>query len=355
MIPLLAFFFVALGFSFFCSLLEAIILSTPMTFINVLKRQGNKVGVLLEKQKTHIDRPLGAILTLNTVAHTVGAAGVGAAATNLWGDAALGIVSAVLTFLILVLSEIIPKTIGASQYKRFSTFAAYSIQGLVWFTFPVVKLLELISTLFRSRSHAQRISRDEIAAAAALGKREGVLKTRELKIITNLMELEKIAVRHIMTPRPVVYALEANLTIAEVIEKRRIPRFSRIPIYSDSIDRIDGLVLRFEVLEAYSNQHYTKTLHELMHPIHAIPGSVSITHALERFLQDRVHFFVVLDEYGGTAGIVTMEDAFETLVGSEIVDETDPVTDMQALAIRLAKRRQNRRQYDLHATNDPEP
>ena len=322
----------ALGVSFLCSLLEASILSMTPAFVSMLVSRGRRTGRMLEAMKTNIDRPLSAILTLNTVAHTVGAAGVGAQAAAIFGRQWVGAISAVLTFLILILSEIVPKTIGAVAFKRMAGFTAYTVQGMTLLLWPLVRVCELVSRLISGSTHSGTLTREELESLSHLGHREGVLARDELNVMNNLLALRRTRAKDVMTPRSVTFMLRADTTVGELMERHEPPRFARIPIHRGDPDELIGVVPRFEIMRCYHEGRLETALAELARPLVAVPEHATVADLLERFIGYRAQLFQVVDEYGGTAGIVSLEDAIETLLGAEIVDETDPYTDMRALA-----------------------
>lgn len=326
---LLIYLFVALGVSFLCSLLEAVLLSISRTHIAVLVEQGHPTGVRLQRMKDDVDQPLAAILTLNTFAHTLGAAGVGAQAAVIWGEAWVGAVSFVLTLLVLIFSEIIPKTLGAVHAKGLAPFAAVMIEWLIRIFKPVVAVCNWISKLFsRSEQTMPRISRDEVRNLARLAHEEGVIDGHEYAIVTNLVALRDVRVRGVMTPRRVVFTYPATQTVSATL-KHGPSKFARVPLVGGSLDEPMGVIHRRELYLADTEGRGDQALAELARPLHAVPESASLQDVLYQFLQRREHLFLVVDEYGGSAGIVTLEDAIETLLGMEIVDETDDAPDMQ--------------------------
>ena len=291
--------------------------------------------------KRNINHPLAAILTLNTVANVVGAAGVGAQALLLYGSKWVAVVSGILTVLILVFSEIIPKTLGVVYWKPLAPYAAYVLKTMIVVTYPVVVVLEAISRLIaRKRDHA-RVTRDEFTVLAEIGGQEGILLEKEARIIKNLLLLNEIRARDILTPRSVIMAFQKDMTVEEVIGSQKTMRFSRMPVYDRDLDDITGLAFRKELLEAYYSGRAQKKIAEFTNPVYAIPDSKSIAEVLDEFINRREHLFVVIDEYGGTEGIITLEDAVETLLGVEIVDEFDSVEDMRLFALEKWKRRRN--------------
>jgi CBS domain containing-hemolysin-like protein len=324
--------------SFLCSLLEASLLSVPATHVEVLVRSGRRSGEILRDLKARLDRPLAAILTLNTIANTVGAAGVGAQALRLFGSKWVAVASGTLTLMILVFSEIIPKTLGATYCQGLASFTAYATRALIWLTYPAVVLSEKISR-FISRGGPVPITREEMIVTAEMGETSGALADRERHIITNLVRLENVLVEDVMTPRAVVLAMQRDLTVAEAVRKDHPLPFSRIPVYGKDQDDIIGFVHRYQILEAYSHGEADRELGSLALPLYRILRSRTVSSALEEFIARQDHVFLVVDEFGGTAGIITLEDAVETLLGVEIVDEYDSVEDMRKLARAQWERR----------------
>ena len=322
----------ALGVSFICSILEAVVLSTPQTYVNILENEGKRTAPMWKMLKDDDSvRPLTAILTLNTVAHTMGAAGVGSQVQQIWGVEVLTAASAILTLAVLFLSEIIPKTLGAAYWKRLSTPSAYL---LTWFTkslFFLIGPIQILKSILPSSKNAM-VTRDDVAAMADLGETEGALDEAEETIIHNLLGLRNVLVEEEMTPRVVLTAYEMNTTIKEILDSNNILRFSRIPVFEDNIDNVQGLVIRSEILMAASRDDWDLTLKDLMKPITTIELGSTIEDALDVFLENKQQFALVKDEFGGTSGILTMEDVMETLLGKEIVDELDEVEDMRELA-----------------------
>jgi CBS domain containing-hemolysin-like protein len=330
---------VALGVSFLCSLLEASLLSVPRSTVESLVEQGSAAGRRMKAFKDNIDRPLAAILTLNTIAHTVGAAGVGAQAAVTFGDAAVGLASAVMTLAILVLSEIIPKTLGAVHAVRLVGVTAYVTQALVVLCLPIVLPLEWVNRMAGQNGQRERISRFEVLATIRMGHEGGALGAREMRVLSNLMALGGVRLSEVLTPRTVLFALPAEQTIGEALHGPRPLRFSRIPIYAESPEDIVGYVTRYDLQDAAANGVTGETLASLQRPLLILPELASVADALDRLLVENAHIALVVDEHGGVAGIVTLEDVLETLLGQEIIDETDPVSDMQRLARRLAARK----------------
>lgn len=330
---LLLYLFAALGFSFLCSVLEAVLLSTPMTFVSMLESEGRTGASLLKKYKQDIDKPISAILTLNTIAHTVGAAGVGAQSQEIWGDEFFAVTSAILTFLILVLSEIIPKTIGASYWRQLAIPAARIIHTLVIITYPFVLLSEFITHFFSSNHQPMTVSREEVSAMVNVGAEEGVLATKENRMIQNLLKLDDIKARDIMTPSSVVEMAEESMTLREFYRHDAYSTYSRIPVYNEENDDfIKGYVLRQTILEKLSEDKFELRLTDIVRPVLTFQENEPVSKIWEKLLAKKEHISVIIDEYGCFRGIVTMEDVIETMLGTEIVDEKDTVTDMQELA-----------------------
>jgi CBS domain containing-hemolysin-like protein len=335
---LLTYVLIALGFSFLCSIAEAVILSVSTPYIALLTRDGKPSGAVLGRMKTEINSTLAAILTLNTIAHTVGAVGAGAQAAQVFGNAWVGVTSAVLTLLILVFSEIIPKTLGAYYWKQLAPATAYVLQVMVWLLWPFVKMAELI-TRGLSRGQVTGFNRDELAAIADISAGEGLLDREETHIIKNLLRLRDSKVTDVMTPRTVIFSLPEDLRVEEFFWKYESQRFSRIPIYADTPEHLNGFVLRSDLLLAQARGNTDTPLANYRRELHALPASVSPSQAFDALLEKRAHLMIVVDEYGSTIGLVTLEDILETLLGLEIVDESDQTADMQAHARRLWRRR----------------
>jgi CBS domain containing-hemolysin-like protein len=339
MLLLFTYVIIALGFSFLCSIAEAVILSVTTPYITLMQQQGRHAGELLGRLKADINSPLAAILTLNTIAHTIGAAGAGAQAAAVFGNAYVGIASAVLTLLILVFSEIIPKTLGAHYWKQLAPATAHALRGLIWLLYPFVKLSEVLT---RGLTHGPGLigfNREELAAMAEISAREGQLQPREIKILKNLLRLRETRVSDAMTPRTVIFSLSEELSVEEFFWKYEDKRFSRIPIYRDDPSQLNGFVLRSDLLLAQARGNTDSKLLTYRRELPALPESVSLSQAFDEFLHQRAHIMIVVDEYGSIEGLLTLEDILETLIGMEIVDEGDAATDMQQHARRLWRRR----------------
>ncbi|MFP4354288.1 MAG: CNNM domain-containing protein [Phycisphaerae bacterium] len=327
----------AVAVSFLCSLLEACLLSLPRSFVESLVDQGHASGRALRRMKDDIDRPLAAILSLNTIANTAGAAGVGAQATIVFGSASLGIVSAVLTLLILVVSEIIPKTLGAVHAKALAGPAAVLIRGMVWLTLPLVIPLEWINRLISRDRRQAGLSRSELSATIRLSQASGAMAGREYQIASNLLALSRMRLIEVMTPRTVVFSLPEGMSVGEVLREHHPIPFARIPIYAGNHEQVTAYVPRVQIQAAWYDGKAETKLKDLARPILILPDMATVGDALESFIRRKQHIALAVDEYGGKSGIVTLEDILETLLGDEIVDETDRVTDMQQLARHRAQ------------------
>lgn len=330
---LLTFYLIlAIGVSFLCSILEAVLLSISPSFVAVLEREGRPSGPLLRNLKEDIDRPLSAILSLNTIAHTVGAAGVGAQAQVVFGNAYVSITSAVLTLLILVISEIIPKTLGATYWKELSGFAARTIRILIFITYPLVLLSKGITNTLSKEDKKPTVSREEFSALAELGFEEGVFEEGESKIFKNLIRFNSLRIKDIMTPRIVVVKFQEDRTIQEILGQKEELRVSRMPIFGENEEDITGYILKNDLYYNLAEGNGEFKLKEVRREVLILPESISLKTLFERLLEKQEHIAVVVDEYGGFSGVVTMEDVVETLLGMEIVDEIDAIEDMQKLA-----------------------
>ena len=324
------FFYLALAIfvSFLCSLLESVILSVSPAYIAVLEKENYKRASLLSDLKENIDKPLAAILTLNTIAHTIGAAGVGAQVQNIWGSDALALASGLLTFAILLFSEIIPKTLGAVYAKNLALICAPLINILIYITYPLVFISELIRDLIDRKTQVST-TREEVMVAAEIGVDEGAIRKNESLVIQNLLTLNKIEVSDIMTPRSVIFALDGSSTIGEVFHDNKSVEFSRIPIYQDNLDNVIGVALRYKLMEAYSQDLDDLKIKTFAKPLHSVLETITVAACLDQFIKRKEHIFIVINEYGSPDGIVTLEDVVETLLGVEIVDEFDSVEDLR--------------------------
>ncbi|EGA69177.1 hypothetical protein VISI1226_14796 [Vibrio sinaloensis DSM 21326] len=322
---------VAIGVSFICSVLEAVLLSISPSYIAQLRQQGHPAAESLTKLKADIDRPLASILTLNTIAHTIGAAIAGAQAAVVFGSQWLGVFSAVLTFAVLLLSEIVPKTIGATYWRQLAPTAATVLRWMVWALTPFVWFSEQITKRLASGHEAPKM-RDELSAMALLAKESGEFAEGETKILNNLLGIQDVPVTQVMTPRPVVFRADAEMSINEFLREYRDTPFSRPLVYSQSKDNIIGFVHRLELFKLQQVGCGEKQLGAVMRPVHVLLNTIALPKAFEQMMAHRLQLAMIVDEYGTVQGILTLEDIFEHLVGEEIVDEADRTTDMQELA-----------------------
>lgn len=357
MILLIVYLIIALFISFICSIMEVVLLSTSQSFLIVKLEHGKSWAKLFISLKNNIDKPLSAILSLNTVAHTVGAAGVGAQAVKVFGEPAFGIVSAILTLMILVFTEIIPKTIGARYWRGLAWISAYTIRGMVIATYPLVLFSAVITRVFTKRGTSHTASREEVAALAGIGVDEGIFHEKEYRIIHNLVRLKNVRVSEIMTPRVVVTAADENILIKDFLQDIKYLNFSRIPVYSGEFENITGYVFRHSVFEKLAEDQFQLRLKDLKRKIVIVAALQTLFNVWETLLEKREHIALVVDEYGGIDGIVTMEDIIETLLGLEIMDEKDTIVDMQ----KYARERWHNRQVkynllgQLNKENDNAP
>jgi len=329
---LLVYVALALGVSFLCSIMEAVLLSVTPSYVAALEREGNTIGERLHQMKEDIDRPLSAILSLNTIAHTVGATGAGAQGAIVFGEAYAGVIAGVLTLLILVLSEIIPKTLGAVYWRTLAPAVVRTLVPTTILMWPLVKLSQSLTHLLSQDEDQAAFSREEFTAMAELGEEEGVFEEKESRILRNLFRFNSLRVKDVMTPRTVIFDLPEDKTIGEVVDEHDEFRFSRVPVYDDDPDEVTGYVLKDEILLRAAQEEHDVPLEDLSREILVVQETLPLPDLLERLLDRLEHIALVVDEYGGVAGVVTMEDVVETLLGLEIVDEADSVEDMQALA-----------------------
>ena len=283
-------------------------------------------------------RPLSAILVLNTIANTIGAAGVGAQVLALYGNSYVAVGSGILTFIILVFSEIIPKNLGATHWRALAPFSAYAIRILIYITLPFVWMSEKISRMI-AKKVSSSLTKEEMVATVEMAANTGAISQKESYIMTNLLSLTTIKVSEIMTPRSVIFALDQNITIREVLQQNKDINFSRIPIFSNNLDSIEGIIHRYKIFEAQALGLSDTKLSQYQVPIHVIPEHISVAAAMDQLIKRKEHIFLVVDEYGMTVGLVTLEDAVETILGVEIVDELDSVEDLRQLAIEKWKER----------------
>ncbi len=333
LILLITYVLLALVFSFLCSIAEAVLLSITPSFIAGLQDRNPKQAALIRKLKQeNVDRSLAAILTLNTVAHTVGAIGSGSKATAVFGSAWFGVFSAVMTLMILFLSEIIPKTLGAVYWRRLAGMTAHFVNLLISLLYPMILVTEKLTQFVSGGKKVHAFNREEFVAMAGVGKKAGHINERESQIIKNLFRFESLTVQDIMTPRTVIVGFAEDTSVAEVLESEAITPFSRLPVYADSIDHITGFVMKNDLLLLAAKGEEGVRLSSLKRELSSVSAEQPLSELLETLLNQRQQIALVSGEFGGTRGLVTMEDVVETLLGAEIVDELDQVEDMQLWA-----------------------
>lgn len=345
---LLIYLAIAIGVSFLCSVLEAVLLSITPSYLEQLTQEKLQSGKAIQSVKDRLDESLSSILILNTFAHTMGAAGVGAQALRVFGPEAETLIAVLLTLAILYFSEIIPKTLGASYWRQLAGPAAFTIRWLVRLVYPLVWMSTRLTQLL-GKSHKDEITREEILALASLGRKDGVLRAQENKYLVNLLNLNDIQTSEILTPRTVVHMLDETTSVSDALELDASRQFTRVPIYRDSTDNVTGIVMRVELFEAERSGREGQSIAALAQPVIRVPEELPVYRLLDRFIREQAHLFLVEDEFGQTAGIVTLEDAIETLLGREIIDESDAVADMQELA-----RAKNRERLDRIEDQDDE-
>ncbi len=324
----------AIGVSFLCSLAEAVLYTVPVSHIESLADSGHGSGRILRNLRRDIDSPISAILTLNTVSHTVGAAVAGAAAAELFGHRWLGLFSGLLTFAILVFSEIIPKTAGVVFNRKLAPYIAHPLRVLIVLLWPFVWMSRGITRWITGSTRSLTVTAEDIRVLARIGRDEGVIENGEANVIQNILAQAEVEVRQIMTPRTVAFTLHTATTMARIRDEIGIPTYSRIPVHVDDPEEIVGIALQRDILAAIVEGRGESTLEEIMRPVHFVAESFRLDEVLRQFLARREHLFVVIDEYGGFAGVVTLEDALEQILGAEIVDELDEVVSMRELARR---------------------
>jgi len=321
-----------------CSLFESVLYSVPFRHIETLVHEEKRSGKILKELRANVDRPIAAILSLNTIANTAGAAIAGAAATAVFGQLWLGVFSACFTLAILVLSEIIPKTAGVVYARSLAPIISFPLRWLVWLMTPAIWLCSLVTGLITRHKTADSVSPDELKIMARLSLRMGDIKPYQESVIDNILSLETISVKDVMTPRTVIYSLSEHLTIEEASQKSDKWEHSRFPVYDKDSEDIVGIVLTKELFIAQAMGKGNKPLTELMRPARFVVETATLNNVLMEFMSARQHLFVVIDEYGGLSGLISMEDILEEILGREIMDESDQVEDKRALA-RLRRRR----------------
>ena len=327
-----------------CSVLEAVLLSVNMSYISLLEKEKPKVGKLLRLQKVEISKSIASILILNTIAHTLGAAAVGAQAAILFGNDAVVIISMVMTFAILFLSEIIPKTIGAVYWKRLAPASAHVIRFFIWITYPIIlTTLAVTNKIAKGNPDAHSLTKEELLESMLISEDEGVIDEKESDVIENILNLDNVKVGEVLTPRSVVFALDESLSIKEVVEnKEDIFKFSRIPVYHESIEEVVGIVMTKRIFQQ-ALEDDSVSVGSIKKEIFAINENIPVSKALDLFIAKKDHMFLVMDNYDQTEGILTLEDCVETVLGVEIVDESDSEADMRELAkTKMKQKRKNK-------------
>ncbi len=346
-------FILVIGISFLCSILESIILSTNMSYISVLEKENPKIGKLLKNLKKNIDKSIASILILNTIANTIGATVIGMQAQSVFkGDSDFVLlISIVLTFLILIVAEIIPKTIGALYWKKLAPFAARLTKLFIIITYPIILVTQFVTKQFiKKDSSADSFSRQELINSALLSEEEGLIGDLESDIIKNSLSLNDIKVKDILTPRSVLFTIKQKTKIKDLLEDRRTFKFSRVPIYKDTIDNVVGVVLTKKIFkQAIKNPD--ELIENISKPIFSINENIPVSKALNIFIKKREHMFLVQDSYDQTEGIVTLEDCIETLLGLEIMDESDTTEDMRELALKQMKAKRQAKIKNLQEQN----
>ncbi|MEN8304405.1 MAG: CNNM domain-containing protein [Campylobacterota bacterium] len=337
---LILYFTLAVGISFLCSVLEAVLLSVNMSYIAVLEKEKPTVGRLLRLHKENISKSIASILILNTIAHTLGAAAVGAQAAILFGNDAVVIISMVMTFAILFLSEIIPKTIGAVYWKELAPMSAHFIRIFIWLTYPIIlTTLFVTDKISKGKVDAHTLTKEELLESMLISEDEGVIDEKESDVIENILNLDNIKVSEVLTPRSVVFAIDESMTIKEVIETQiAIFKFSRIPIYRNSIEDVTGLVLTKKIFKQ-ALEDDSVTIGSIKKEIFSINENIPVSKALDLLIAKKDHMFLVIDNYDQTEGIITLEDCVETVLGVEIMDESDTTEDMRELAKQKMKQK----------------
>ncbi|MCC9043464.1 CNNM domain-containing protein [Myroides sp. M-43] len=342
---LLVYLFLALAVSFICSIAEATLLSLSTSFLKTKVESGDKKALKMIELKQDVDKPLSAILSLNTIAHTVGAAGVGAQATIVFGEAYFGVVSAVLTLLILVLTEIIPKTLGANYAKDIYGSMASTILVMMIVSYPLVVMSSFLTKRLSKKTTESSTSREEIAILASIGEQEGIIAVKENKIIQNVFKLNAVRIDEIHTPRIMMVSADQEMTLREFLKNKELLHFSRIPVYSDSKDNITGYVLREVAFEYLAEDRFDVKLKDIKRKILFVSEKLNVITTWNKMKENHEHIAIVVNEYGEVDGVVTMEDILETLLGFEIVDEKDKIVDLRQFAEERWQNRQKKYAY----------
>ena len=336
---LLLFLLGAMAISFLCSILEATLMSTPISYITMREEEGYKPAPRFKEYKQDSSRPIAAILSLNTIANTIGAAGVGRQATIIFGSEWFGLVSALMTILILVFSEIIPKTLGTTRWKSLMGFATRAIRVLIFVMYPLVLLIELLTKLITPKEVESAVSREEVSAMANVAEEEGDLEEDENTIIQNLISMDEVKAFDVMTPRVVCEIAPESMTLKAFYKNKRYRHHSRIPVYADNDEYITGYILRMEALQLMAEDKFDLTLGDIRRDVATFDEDTTLDVIWDEMLSKDEQIAIIINDYGSFQGIITLEDVIETLLGSEIVDEQDTVRDMQQLARDKWKKR----------------
>lgn len=348
---LFVYLLIAIGVSFLCSILEAVLLSITPSYLEKTALEKPRAGQLLNKVKDRLDESLSSILILNTFAHTMGAAGVGAQAIRIYGEQWETLIAVLLTLAILYFSEIIPKTLGATFWRKLAIPAAFLISWLVRLVYPLVWISTRLTKLFSDSSNNE-ITREEIIALASLGHKDGALFAQENEYLSNLLRLREVTTEQVLTPRSVVHMLDETMTVSQALDHPQTKLFSRIPVYRDSTDDITGKVIKRDLFEAERAGHGSDTIDKYKKTVYRVSEKLPVQQLLDLFIRHRAHLFIVEDEFGQAAGVVTLEDAIETLLGREIMDESDMVEDMQELAREKYRQRLRHERKNTNVDND---
>lgn len=341
MASIIVLIFLVTTICFICAFFEGVLLSITHAYVSIAVKDGKKYGQLLEHLKENVDRPISAILTMNTISNTLGSAAIGALTFELHGNFGVSVVSAILGFCILVFSEFLPKVLGTVYWRQSAPFAAYGIQFLIFLLYPIVRIAEYLGKTIKRPDDDISVTREDMIANAELGVEEGSLHRKESLIIRNLLTLNSLYVSDIMTPRSVFFALEDEMTVEEAHQKYRPIRFSRIPVFHDNLDQIVGMTMRFRIHEALSNDQVHVKIKDITTAISSVSERMTVSGLLDFFIRKKEHLALAVDEYGIVTGLVTLEDAIETLLGVEIVDELDHATDMRQYALEQWQIRKN--------------
>ncbi|NQY52998.1 MAG: DUF21 domain-containing protein [Campylobacteraceae bacterium] len=339
-------FIIVLTISFLCSILESILLSTNMAYISVLEKKDPTSGKLLKTIKTDIDKSIASILILNTFANTLGATAIGIQAQNVFQTNSNYVlaVTIILTFMILFFAEIIPKTIGAVYWKQLAPTAAKVISFFIFITYPLIVITQFVTKkISKGNESSDTISREELIHSTLLSEEEGIIGDLESDIIENTLTLHDVKVKNILTPRSVMYAIEKNTIIRDILEDKRTYKFSRVPVYDETIDNIVGVVLTKKLFK-HAIRDTSISIEEIMHPVFTLNENIPVAKAMNTFISKKEHMFIVLDNYDQTEGLVTLEDCIETLLGLEIMDESDTTEDMRELALNKMKAKRKERE-----------